>query len=173
MLKKATVHSKGFSLIELVVTGTVAAIAIISVGVALVDSQRGWRRTYNRAHSNVVIGGYVARRIFDSTVRKASMKNILLDETGSWVEVRYYQSLASAELDRYARFYLSDDVLNVEYGSWNPGDKSPKVALGTHTVCSNVSSCIFTRKGASVQMVLKLDNGSETATVVSSAVTHN
>lgn len=173
MLKKKSVNPKGLTMLELVVTGTVAAIVLLGIGVALVDSHRGWQRMYDRMYSDVVTDGHVARRMFDSIVRKASVKNVLLDETGLWVEVHYYRDLGSAELDRYAYFYMSGDELKVEHGIWNPGAMNPKVPLIAQTVCSNVTSCVFMREGASVQMVLKLDNGSEAATVMSSAVTHN
>ncbi len=173
MLKKRTANPKGVTILELMITGTVAVIVLLGIGVSLVDNQRGWQRMYNRVYSDVVTGGHVARRMFDNIVRKASAQNVLLDETGQWVEVHYYQDSTSAELDRYAYFYLSGDELKVEHGIWNPGDMNPRVALRTQTVCSNVSSCVFMRKGASVQMVLKLDNGSEAITVMSSAVTHN
>jgi len=38
---------------------------------------------------------------------------------------------------------------------------------------SNVSSCRFSQIGTSVQMLLALNNGSQTATAVTSAVMHN
>ena len=168
MLKKRTANPKGFTLVELVITGVVAVIVLLGIGVVLVDSQRGWNAMYNRVYSDVVTDGHIARRMFDAVVRKASREDILLDEAGTWIEVHYYQDSDSVELDQYARFYLSGDELKIEYGNLDPGEE-----LSTQTVCSNVSSCVFMVTGASVQMVLRLDNGSEAATVMSSAATHN
>lgn len=173
MLKKRIANPKGMTIVELIIAGTVATIFLLGTAVALIDSHRGWQRMYDQIYSDVVTDGNVARRMFDRFVRKASAKDILLDETGLWVEVHYYRDWASAELDRYAYFYLSGNELKVEHGIWNPGDIDPKAPLSTQTVCCDVSSCVFMRQGASVQMVLKLDNGSETAMVMSSAVTHN
>ena len=168
MLKKRTAKLKGFSLIELIVTTVIAVIVLLGIAVVLVDSHRSWIAMYNRTYSDVVTDGHIARRMFDAVVRKASREDILLDEAGTWIEVHYYQDSNSVELDRYARFYLSGDELKVEYGNLDPGEE-----LSTQTVCSNVSSCIFMATGTSVQMVLRLDNGSQAATVMSSAATHN
>ena len=172
-MKKRNINPKGFTLIELVVTAVIAVIFILGIGYTLVDNHRSWHAMFNRVYSEVITEGHVARRMFDVFVRKSGAKNILLDENGSWVEVYYYGSPASTQLDRYARFYQSGDKLDLECGIWYPGEINPKIMLNTRTVCSNVSSCVFTRIGPSVQMVLKLDNGPQTATVMSSAVAHN
>jgi len=170
MLKKKLTVRHGFTLIELVVAMVAAVIVILGIGIILADSQRGWHRMYNRVYSDVVVDSYVARKRFDVVIRKASSENFLLDDAGSWIEVYYYADSSSAVVDRYARFYESDadDQLNVEYGKLNPRE-----TLTTQTICDNVSDCIFKRAGRSAQMILTLDNGSQTATVTSSAVMHN
>ena len=71
-------------------------------------------------------------------------------------------------MDRYARFYEANGMLSFEYGQL-----SPRQTLGLETVCANVSDCTFTQAGRSAQMLLTLDDGTQTKTVVSSAVTHN
>ncbi|GAH60491.1 unnamed protein product, partial [marine sediment metagenome] len=74
-------------------------------------------------------------------------------------------------VDHYARFSESEanGELNIEYGSVNP-----RKTLTTNTICGNVVGCVFFKGvGYSAQMILTLDNGSETITVVSSAVMHN
>ncbi|HUW20854.1 MAG TPA: prepilin-type N-terminal cleavage/methylation domain-containing protein [Sedimentisphaerales bacterium] len=170
MFEKRTTNRnrKGFTLVELMVTTIFLGIIVLGAGVVVTDSQRGWNATYNRIYSDVVVGSHLAGRVFDSVVRRASANNIVLGETRTWVEVRYYQTPDSAVVDGYARFYRSGGDLKVEYGSLDPRE-----ALTTHTVCSNVSSCVFMVQGTSVQMILRLNNGSETATVVSSAIAHN
>jgi type II secretory pathway pseudopilin PulG len=170
MFKKRTIKRKGFTLIELVIAAAFLAMVTLCVGVALVSSHRGWNALYNRI-SGVVTDADIARRTFDRLIRKSSKDRILLDETGSWVEVLYYQDSTSTYLDRYARLYRSDNELEVEYGSIDAEGYTSE--LLTQTLCSNVSSCVFTSVGGSIEMVLILDNGSETATVVSSAVAHN
>ena len=171
MFKKRTRRQKGFTLTELMVGAAFVGIAMVGVGIALIDSQRGWNVMYNRIYSGVATDAETARRTFDSVVRKSSKSNILADETGTWVEVRYYQDLTSTYLDQYARFYTSGNELRVEYGTIDADQNTYE--LLTQTLCSNVSSCAFVLVEGSVQMVVKLDNGSETAVVVSSAVAQN
>ncbi len=168
MLKNRTTNPKGLTLIELMIATVIMVTAVLGIGVILVDSQRGWNVMYNRIYSDVVTDGHIARRTFDRVIRKASRDKIALDDAGLWVEVRYYQDANSTIVDRYARFYEADGQLNIEYGTLNPQE-----TLNVQTVCENVSDCVFMAQGTSVQMILSLDNGSEAATVVSSAVVHN
>jgi hypothetical protein len=167
-MKKRLSASRGFTLTELLTAIAIMIFVILAIGMALVDGQRGWNNMYNRVYSDVVTDGYVARRKFDSVLRKASRDKFLIDSAGSWVEVYYYASDASTILDRYARFYTSGGTLKVEYGQLNP-----RSTLTVETVCENVSNCTFEQLGRSIQMVLKLDNGTQTNTVIASAITNN
>ncbi len=168
MLKNRTSNRKGLTLVELMVATMLGGIVMFGVAIILVDNQRGWNAMYNRTYSDVVTDGHIARRTFDRVIRKASSDNIALDDLGLWVEVRYYQDANSIVVDRYARFYEADGELNIEYGSLNP-----KETLTVQTVCENVSDCAFRASGRSAQMILTLDNGAQTNTIVSSAVMHN
>jgi prepilin-type N-terminal cleavage/methylation domain-containing protein len=168
MIKKRLAASRGFTLVELIIAMAIMLIVVLAIGMALVDGQRGWSIQYDRIYSDVVTDGYVARRKFDAVMRTASRENFLLDDAGSWVEVYYYADDTSTVVDRYARFYVADGNLNVEYGQLNP-----KETLSVETVCGDVSSCTFEQLGRSIQMILTLDNGTRTNTVISSAVTHN
>ena len=165
---KRIANSKGFSLLELMMATTLACIVVVGVGVVLVDSQRGWNAMYTRTYSDVVTDAHVARRRFDSVVRNASSQGVLLDDYGNWVEVYYYSDPNSSIVDRYTRFISSNSQLTVEYGV-----VEPRQTLNTEILCENVSSCVFKLAGNSVQMVLTLDDGSQNATIVASAVTHN
>jgi len=72
-------------------------------------------------------------------------------------------------VNRYARFFSDENgQLNVEYGSLNP-----TVTQAIQTICENVTGCIFKATGRSAQMILTLDNGTQSATVVSSSFMHN
>jgi hypothetical protein len=168
MLKKKPISRRGFSIIEIVVAAAASIIVIIALGTVLAEGQRSWNRMYDRTFSDVVTDSYVARNRFDAVIRKASRERLLLDDAGSWIEVYYYADDSSTAVDRYARFYVAGGDLNVEYGKLDPTE-----TLSTQTVCSNVSSCVFKATGRSVQMILILDNGSQTATITSSAVMHN
>ncbi len=168
ILKQKDKKSKGFTIIELTIAVVVCIIALLGIGFVAADNQRSWSRIYNRINSDVAIDGLVAKKTFEAVIRKAKKDTILLDDSGTTVEVHYYRNAESASVDGYARFYLSDSELNIEYGRLDP-----KETLSTQTICSNVSSCRFGRIGTSVQMILMLDNGSQTLSVVTSAVMHN
>ena len=168
MIKKRPRAPRGFTLVELMITTVIMMIVGLAIGVVIVDGQSGWNTMYDRVNSDVVTDGYVARKKFDSVMRRASRDKFLLDAAGSWAEVYYYANDNSAVVDRYARFYAANGDLNVEYGLLDP-----KSTLSVETVCGNVSGCTFEQVGRSIQMILKLDNGTQTKTVISSAVTHN
>lgn len=167
-IEKKRTAPRGFTLVELMITTLIMVIIVSAVGMVLFDSQRGWNFMYNRLYSDVVADSYAARKKFDVVMRKASQDGFLLDDAGSWIEVYYYASDSSPVVDRYARFYEADGDLNLEYGQL-----SPRSTFGVETVCANVSDCVFKQAGRSAQMILTLDDGTQTNTVVSSAVTHN
>ena len=168
MINKRPKNIRGFTLVELMITTVIMLIVGLAIGVVIVDGQTGWNTMYDRLNSDVVTDGYVARRKFDAVVRSASRGQSLVASDGSWIEVYYYASPSSTVVDRYARFYTADGDLNFEYGQLEP-----RSTLGVETVCGNVASCTFKQIGMSAQMTLKLDNGTQTNTVVSSAITHN
>jgi hypothetical protein len=167
-LKAKRTDAGGFTIVELMVAVLMLGVVILGIGMVLADSQRGWNDMYDRVYSDVVTGGHVARRTFDSTVRQAGKDYVTLASDGSWVQVRYYQSAASTDFDRYARFYVDAGELKLERGTLDP-----VATLSINTICPNVSSCVFSRIGKSVQMVLELSDGTEQLTVVTSAVAHN
>jgi prepilin-type N-terminal cleavage/methylation domain-containing protein len=168
MIKKRPNNLRGFTLVELMITMVVMLIVGLAVGVVIVDGQSGWNFMYERINSDVVTDGYVARKQFDAVMRKASREKVLMDDAGGWVEVYYYATASSTVVDRYARFYVADGDLNLE-----SGQLEPRATLGVETVCGNVTSCAFKQAGQSVQMILTLDNGTQTNTIVSSAITHS
>jgi len=168
MTDKRHIASKGFTIVELIITAMIIAIVGFAIGVVVVDAQSSWNVTYDKINSDVITDGYIARKKFDAVMRRASSRKYVLDSAGDWVEVYYYASDSSAVVDRYARFYVSDGTLNFEYGQLDP-----RATLGVDTICNNVSGCDFKQVGRSVQMILTLDNETQTNTIVSSAVTHN
>ena len=168
MRKNKLTVRRGFTLIELAITVVVSTIVIIGIGVVLADSQRDWNRMYNRIYSDVVTDSYVARKRFDAVIRKASREKLLVDDAGNWLEVNYYADSDSEVVDRYARFYEASGQVSIEYGKLDPRE-----TLTTTIVCENVSNCVFKQAGRSAQMILTLDNGSQTVTTTSSAVMHN
>ena len=168
MIKKRPRAPRGFTLVELMITMVIMIVVGLAIGVVIVDGQTGWNNMYNRLNADVVTDGYVARKKFDVVMRSASRGQSLVDGDGDWIEVYSYASPSSAKVDRYSRFYVSDGDLNLEYGQVDP-----RVTLSVETICGNVSDCTFKQVGTSTQMTLTLDNGTQTNTIVSSAVTHN
>ena len=159
---------RGFTIVELMITSVIMVIVGLAIGVVIVDGQTGWNVMYDRINSDVAMDGYAARKKFDVVMRSASRGQSALGSDGSWIEVYSYATSASTVVDRYWRFYVSDGDLNLEYG-----ELEPRVTLQVETVCGNVSACAFRQVGQAVQMTLTLDNGTQTNTIVSSAVAHN
>jgi hypothetical protein len=168
MAKKKSKFRSGITIIEVVIAAAASVIVMVGVGIAIVDGQRGWNRMYSRTYCDVVTDSYVARKMFDTAVRKSSREMYLIDDASQWVEVYYYSSPAVSKVDRYARFSVSSGDLNVEYG-----ELDPRTTSSVQTVCSNVSSVSFSGTGTAIQMILNLDDGSQSATVTCSAVMHN
>ena len=168
MITGKVMNHRGFTLVEMLISIVICLIVLSAVGVVIVDSQKGWNIMYGRLQSDVVTASYIAKSRFDSVIRKASKNNLYVGPEGAWVEVYYYADDESSVLDRYARFYESDGDLNIETGTL-----VPKVTTDVETICSNVSECVFKEYGYSAQMMLTLDNGSQTVTTVTSAYLHN
>jgi hypothetical protein len=168
MLKKKLTTRGGFTMVELMLVIGLITIIFVSIGIVLVDTLNGWHKMYECVYSDVVTNGYVATKTFDRVIRQASSERFLLDGAGSWIEVYNYADSNSAAVDRYTYFYEDDGQLKIEYGRL-----SPRETISIHTICRNVSNCLFKGVGKSAQMILTLDDGSRTATVVSSSVMQN
>ena len=169
MYQNKRIRKSGFTLIELVIAMVISVIVISGIGILMVDSQKGWNKMYDRAYGDIVTSSYVARAKFDSITRKAGWERYEIAEDGSWLEVYYYEDANSTVVDRYAKFsYDGSSSLDIEYGQLDP-----KQTLDTSNVCGNVTSCVFKTQGRSVQMILTLDDGTQSATIASSAVMHN
>ena len=76
-MRLKTKKTKGFTLVELMITALAAVIVIAGAGIILIDSQRGWNKMYNRVHGDVTTDAYVARRAFDTAVRKSTISRSL------------------------------------------------------------------------------------------------
>ena len=168
MTIKRNTTLKGFTIVEMMIAMIVMVIASFAIGAVIVDGQNGWSVMYDNIHSDVVTDGYVARKKFDTVMRSASREKIFVSDEGRSVEVYYYANDTSTVVDRYVRFFEANGDLNLEYGQLDP-----KVTLSIETICGDVSNCTFRQIGRSTQMILTLDDGTHTNTIVSSAVTHN
>lgn len=161
----------GFTMIELIIAAVMTLIVTLCVGVVLVNSHRAYDVTYDKVYADVVTDGFVAKRLFDSVIRKSSGDDITFAQDGSWAEVEYYNSGGSSYLDRYAKFFTSGSELRVQYGTIT--SYGIKQTTRTDTICGNVASCIFKTSGNSAIMILNLNDQQKSNTVVSSAYMHN
>lgn len=164
--------SLGFTLTELVVTMAMSTIVVLTIGIVMADSHRGWSRMYSRVFSDVA-DAHAARRAFDSVCRKSSREMCLVGNNGEFVEVYYYDDFSSTKPDKYARFYTDQQKLMVEHGDLQEGTWNTLGASSSFELASNVQGVEFSLTGDSVKMVLDLNNGSETMTVTCSAVRRN
>lgn len=162
---------KAFTLTEQIMAMLMSGIIVLGMGAILVGSQEGWSRMYTRVYGDVVTGGYITQRTFESVVRKSTAKRATINN--SEITVYYYNDPStSTVIDRYARFYKSSASLLVDYGTLDDqGD--PDVILQTVTLADNVEALSFSVCGSSVGMILKINNGSEAITVLSSAYRHS
>ena len=158
----------GLTIVELMVAVGVGIIIFAGVTVLLVDSQRGWNRMYSQLYSDVVTDSFIARKTFDSIIRKSASAYSSIDDEGSWLEVCYYADEFSVVPDLYARFYESGGDLNIEYGTLDP-----KQTTSVQTICSNVVNCVFKKVGKSAQMILTTEEDSQQIATITSAVMHN
>lgn len=183
--KQTHTSRRGVTLVELMLTVLIATIVMLTLGIMLVDMQRGWNRLYNRTYESVAADAYVSRRVFDRYVRKATIRRYAIGGiynnamAGSSLEVYYYGGAASPDPDTFARFYVDGGgILRVETGlyDWyeepwpNPGSGS---AVTDEILAEKVENVQFLFAGSVIKMVLYLDSGQEDIVITSSAVRHN
>lgn len=163
---------KAFTLIELMVAAISSVVVVLGVGFVLADSNRAWHRAYEDAHGDVVEDSFVARRAFDTVIRKASSTGYSLSDQGDWITIQYYDDPDETTPDRYATFKRVGTALDIEVGTVDSSG-NPSGILTTRTICGNVSGCMFKVEGLAAQMILVLDDGNRTGTLVACGFMHN
>ena len=191
---------RAVTLVGLMVAMVAAAVLVISTLLILALGHTGYRTFYGRVHSEVIRNAYEARRAFDVTVRKSSIRRCDLLNGNNEVYVYYYsnpQDPGIQDPDNYARFYLTPDGTelwmeqgDVVTGTFNtsapnlPGLTNSVARVLAHDVIAPESGT-FSRQGASVEMVLTLDNETDAVagvmskmealimTVTTTAIKHN
>jgi type II secretory pathway component PulJ len=173
-MRKYLKNKSGITLVELMVTILISTIVIAGIGVAMVDSQRGFNQMYERAEGQVVTDAYVARAAFDAVCRKSSVRRCLplIGELADFAEVYYYNDVNSPSPDRYAHFRVSGGSLVVDYGLYVSSTKN-KTLTGTQTLANNVTAVEFAVQGSSMVMTLSLKKGNQAMTVTCSSLRHN
>lgn len=163
-------NKRATTLIELMITVAIVTMVILAVGVALVDTQRGWNKMYNRVYGPVATDSYAVKKGFDRIVRKSSQKRYILGTNN--LTVFYYDSLNSTTLDRYANFRRAGTNLFADEG---PVDGAGAIQQPDTTMllARHVTAVGFAVDAAVAKMILELDDGGENVTVSCSAVRHN
>lgn len=153
----------GFTLIELMITLLIALFVFAGIGVAMVDSIKGFGKMYERTEGNyqrqditagVIPDSYVARATFESVCRKAYIYRDDIDITNqAWVKLYYYSSPTAVSLDSSALFNFVNNQLTVSYGD-GAGNSSGNAII----LAKNVTACKFDIQGSSVIMTITIDN---------------
>jgi len=164
----------GFTIMELVLAIAVSSIIVLTIGVVMVDTQRGWMDSYAKIHGGAAADAMMTKTAFDRVIRKASRSGYHFDGDDD-ITVYYYDNwLTSTELDRYARFYRSEDNpsgMYIQHGVFEADAK--KNVLAEVLLASNVTDLEFLPVSGGIEMKLALDDGREATTVVSTALLHN
>jgi prepilin-type N-terminal cleavage/methylation domain-containing protein len=164
----------GFTITELILAIAISSLLVLTMGIVMVDSQRGWIDSYAKVHGGSASDAAMAKTAFDKVVRKASRSRYQFNELDD-ITVYYYDNwLTSPELDRYARFYLSEDdpsQMYIQHGKLDGGEKGD--LLAEVLLASNVVDLEFMPVSGGIQMKLALDDGREETTVITTALLHN
>ncbi|MHC4524292.1 MAG: PulJ/GspJ family protein [Planctomycetota bacterium] len=164
----------GFTITELVLAIAVSSILVLTVGIVMVDTQRGWMDSYAKVHGGAAADAMMTKTAFDKVIRKAS-RSIYHFNGLDDITVYYYDNwLTSTDLDRYARFYRSANEpseMYIQHGQLEAGIK--KDILAEVLLASNVVDLEFKPISGGIEMKLALDDGREATTVVSTAILHN
>jgi hypothetical protein len=173
-MRKQRPITTGFTITELILAIAVSSIMLFTVGVVMLDTQRGWLDTYAKVHGGASGDAMMAKTAFDRIVRKASRSLYEFDALDD-ITVFYYDNwLTSPSLDRYARFYRSADKPSEMYVQNGTVDSSGiKTMTGQVTLASNVTDLAFIPFDGGIEMKLALDDGRETTTVVTAGILHN
>ena len=164
----------GFTITEMVLAIAVSSVLVLTIGVVMVDTQKGWMDSYAKVHGGATTDAMMTKTAFDKVIRKASRSLYLFDALDD-ITVYYYDNwLTSTETDRYARFYRSDDnpsEMYIQHGVLESG--TPKGILADVLLASNVTDLEFKPISGGIEMKLALDDGREETTVISTALLHN
>jgi prepilin-type N-terminal cleavage/methylation domain-containing protein len=173
--KSQPAQTKGFTLIEVLVVIAMVGIMTLGAGVLLANGQKSWGQLFGRVYGDSAIDSFAVQKAFDTVCRKASFRKYVLSEAGDSLELYYWDSASTASTpEHYARFYLSNEEVFVEYGTaqtgaWQPDTSAP---VTTMKLAGGVESLTFTVEGTSVQMFLSYIDETMMP-VVCSSVRHN
>lgn len=166
--------TKAFTIIELMIAAAALAIVIVGVGASLYHAHQSWADTFDRVHGHITTDAYAAKRTFDSIVRKSSLetKKPKLGKDNQSIELYYYLTPTSTNLDGYALLQIENNDLVVTYGKLDAAAK--QIELSKDILVHNTKDIKFTVDGANVRMTLTIeDQNRNTMYVTASAVRHS
>ncbi len=161
----------GFTITELILAIAISSILVLTMGVVMVDTQRGWMDSYAKVHGGATTDAAVAKTAFDKVVRKASRSIYYLNAEDD-ITVHYYNNwLTSTDPDRSARFYRSTENPSEMYIQHS--DIETSEILAEILLATNVTDLEFKPISGGLEMKLALDDGREATTVITTALLHN
>ena len=173
-MNKILTNRRGVTLMELLVTMSIATIVMLGASVIIVDAHYGWNSMYQRIHGDVMSDAYFARMRFDTVCRKADGANVRLDADVPLIEVYCYSALNDSddpdlEPDLFVQFYLNETELVQDIG-----DIATNTVTSSEVIAKDVAELKFSAEGdRGAQMLLTLNNGEESITVTCGSVRHN
>lgn len=152
------------------VVSVLSIIVIMAVATLMADSQKGFNRIYDKTNCDVAQDEYAIRSVFPSIIRQGSTADTAttIGTNSEYVQIKYYASASSTELDRYAKFYIQDNELILEKGVIDPAE-----TLSLQTVAKNIDQVKFAKIGKSVQMFVVLNDQERSREILTSAVLNN
>jgi prepilin-type N-terminal cleavage/methylation domain-containing protein len=63
----------GFTITELILAIAVSSILVLTIGVVMVDTQKGWMDSYAKVHGGATADAMMTKAAFDKVIRKASI----------------------------------------------------------------------------------------------------
>jgi hypothetical protein len=177
--------AQGVTLVELVMAAAISMIPVFAVATLLIGGQRSWQKSYDLSNRQIEIDGQAAAAIFGRVGRKSARANCAIyvirsSESelivGEEVEFRYWGTGGSSmQPTKYARFYLYEGKLNIDYGPYPYGAR--RRAARTVVIADNVTDVEFSRTTfneigqGSVRMKLTLTDPDDDKTITIMAAT--
>ena len=167
----------GFTLVEMMTAMLAGSIIVLGVVSVMASNQKEYNQTFQRVNGETVRAAQQARAVFDTIVRKSTIRSYRLGSANEYVEVFWYASPTVLALNRYTRFYLSGTDLVAETGQLTPGtfdhalNNNPGAQVLAHHV--RPETCKFTQFGSTISMALVIDDGRLDLPLVTTATRHN
>jgi len=168
---KRLILARGFTLLELTVCMAILLVAALAVSPSLVGAQRNWQNVYDSVPASLARDGRAARIVLQRVARRASLQTVTVGPDLHWIDLPYYGSANSPQVDRYARLYWSNGKLCLQEGQID--EHGARHTLTDTVVCANASDCMFMLRGKSVRMKITLSQGTTQMTVAAGVLTNN